>query len=161
MSKNRYKTIFPCKFNYLNEFFFPFLVSIFSSNPRFYLIDDQYDKCNRIALWFIYKNKLVHHENSDEWISFITQVKYFSFIPDDHSRVILKTSIDCSNYINANFIKVGIVLTFNMLNASWYFPNVCLLNLLFFFFFIHGTSKDNDEKIAYIATQGKKKNVHT
>ncbi|XP_078328094.1 receptor-type tyrosine-protein phosphatase kappa-like [Crassostrea virginica] len=31
--------------------------------------------------------------------------RYKTIFPYDHSRVILKTPIDCSNYINANFIK--------------------------------------------------------
>ena len=47
----------------------------------------------------------------------ITRYITFFYILDDHSRVILKTDIENSDYINANYITVSITLTFNAINA--------------------------------------------
>ena len=76
-------------------------------------------------------------------INFIKQVNFLFYISDDYSRVILKTDLDYSDYINANYIKVSIVLKVDVINVRWYFQNVCLLKLHFyllyylFLFFVH------------------------
>ena len=111
-SKNRYKKIFPCRF-YNMHASFSFLFFILTRGLFLWMI------VTIIAVEklcsFMYEIKLFYFTPKKR-INFITQVNFF-YISDDHSRIVLKTGIDYSDYINANYIKVSIVLKFDVINV--------------------------------------------